>query len=161
MKKGLMAVLACLLLTGCGEKAVFETLGDVQHDSEQVMAMAQMQLSVPEDAAAQTFGDGTLYECEGYTLFVQTFSSGDLQRTVKTLSGFSTDKLTVLETQVGEVMRYEWVWTAAAEDGDMLCRATVLDDGKYHYCVTALAPAKEAGSLNSSWNQLFGSFALE
>lgn len=162
MRKCWIIAVLCMLLAGCGSKEVFETLGNVQHENSELPAMAAVSLQLPEEAAAEAFGsgEGTLYECEGYTLVLQTVASGDFARTVQTLSGFQPEKLTILESKVGQAQRYDWVWTAAGEDGDVLCRATVLDDGKYHYCLTAVADAREAGNLTAHWNELFGSFCL-
>lgn len=162
MKKLLLLLLLCPMLAGCSAADVFETLGPVQHQQDYTPVMANVQLSLPESAAAQTFGGGTdtMYDCEGYTLVMQTFSSGDFTGTVRSLSGFSPEKLTVMESRAGEVKRYDWVWTAAGEEGDMICRASVLDDGNYHYCLYTLAPAQSAGALTEEWNALFASFCL-
>lgn len=162
MKKSWILLVLCLFLTGCGSAEVFETLGNVKHEGGGTAVMAPVSLKLPEQAAAEAFSgeEGTLYECEGYTLVLQTVAAGDFARTVKALSGFQPEKLTILESRTGQAKRYDWVWTAAGEDGDMLCRATVLDDGKYHYCLSAVADAKEAGSLTAHWNELFGSFCL-
>jgi hypothetical protein len=47
------------------------------------------------------------------------------------------------------------------ESGQLVCRAAVLDDGNYHYCLTAVAPAANAGELSEQWNALFASLRLE
>ena len=125
-------------------------------------AMASVRLVLPETAAKQTFGDDsdTVYECETYTLVLQTLLAGDLRATVRTLSGFYPDKLTVMESQQGQGKRYDWVWSAAGESGELVCRAAVLDDGNYHYCIYTIAQAEEAGTLAEEWNKLFASFCL-
>ncbi len=164
MKKRLsIFVLLCVLLTGCSAAETFETLGLVQHQPEAAPIMATVQLSLPESAAAAAFGDGdnSVYDCDGYTVMLQTRSSGDFRGTVQSLSGFSPEKLTVVETQVGKTRRYDWAWTAAGEEGDVICRASVLDDGNYHYCLTSITSAQNAGRLSEEWNQLFASFTLE
>ena len=162
MKKIVGVLLCSLLMTGCQATQTFETLGPVQHQMEAAPAIAEVLLSLPETADTAVFqnqGD-TLYYCEGYTLSVQTFASGDMVATIKALSGFSPEKLTVMETAAGAHKRYDWVWTATGEGGDVLCRSAVLDDGSYHYCVTAMAPAQQAGELTAEWNTLFRSFDL-
>ncbi len=164
MKKRLsIFLLFCVLLTGCSTTETFETLGPIQHQPEAAPAMASVQLALPESAAVEAFGGGSesVYDCDSYTLVLQTFLSGDLHSTVKSLSGFSPENLTVMESGFGEVMRYDWVWTAAGESGDMICRASVLDDGNYHYCISTLASAQDAGVLATEWNKLFSSFSLE
>lgn len=162
MKKILLLILVVFVMTGCSAAETFETLGQIQHQQDALPTMASIQLSLPESAAEQTFGGGsdTVYECEGYTLVLQTLVAGDFDRTVRTLSGFSPEKLTVMESMMEQGKRYDWVWTAAGESGDLVCRASVLDDGNYHYCIYTLAPAQSAGTLAEEWNTLFSSFCL-
>lgn len=162
MKKLCVIVGLCFLLSGCAAAETFETLGQIQHQQNVAPVMGTVQLSLPQSAQAETLSNGTdtLYDCDGYSLMLQTLQSGDLSRTVKTLSGFSIEKVMVVESKAGENMRYEWVWTAAGEGGDVLCRATVLDDGNYHYCLCAMSAAEKAGSLQTVWSELFQSFTL-
>lgn len=161
MKKLLLLVLLSAILTGCSAAPTFETLGQIQHQPEAAPMAADVQLALPASAALEVFG-GTdkVYECDGYTLVLQTRASGDLSATVRSLSGFLPEKLTVMESAAENVRRYDWVWTAAGEGGDLICRASVLDDGNYHYCVYTMAPAQAAGKLTEEWNGLFASFRL-
>lgn len=162
MKKLCVMLGMCLLLTGCAATEVFETLGQIPHEANVSPAMGSIQLVLPDDAAVATLSNNgdKLYECDGYTLMLQTLSSGDIQKTVENISGFSAEDLTVMESRVGGNKRYEWVWTAAGEGGDVLCRATILDDGNYHYCLCAMAPAENMGTLQEKWNDVFRSFQL-
>lgn len=162
MKNIFLFFLVGLLMTGCSAADTFETLGPIQHQPDALPTMASVQLSLPESASEQTFGGSpdTVYECAGYTLVLQTLAAGDFNRTVRTLSGFSPEKLTVMESTMEQGKRYDWVWTAVGESGDLVCRASVLDDGNYHYCIYTLAPAQSAGTLAEEWNTLFASFCL-
>lgn len=164
MRKWLWCLLLVCLLAGCGSAETFETLGQVQHQSDGEAALRQVVLTLPEDAAlsaSDTDQGFTMYDCADYTILMQTFSSGDMTSTIRALTGFSSEKLTVLESACGDHARYDWVWTAVAEEGDLVCRGTVLDDGDYHYCLCVMAEADEAGELTSQWNALFGSFCLD
>ncbi len=163
MKKCCFLIVLSLLLTGCGAVPTFETLGTIEHQSATTPSVAQVMVELPEDAAQDVFQSEqeTLYSCEDYTISMRTMVSGDLQSTIKTLSGYSPDKLTVMESASGQTSRYDWVWTAVGEDGDMIGRGAVLDDGSYHYCLCVMAQADLAGSLSQEWNELFGSFRLE
>ncbi len=162
MKKIWIWLLITVLLTGCSAGGSYETLGTVPQEKPPA-PMAKVTLALPEEAAENVWQteEGTFYDCQGYTLSLQTFASGDLPKTVQTLSGFRPDKLTVLESGETGCRRYDWVWIAAGADGDVLCRAAVIDDGNYHYCLSAMALAGEAGDLTETWNGLFGSFRLE
>ena len=164
MKKWLVIVILLSLLTGCGATDTFETLGDVPHLNPGTPEMREVILKIPAEAviaASDTVEGISLYECGGYTILLQTFSSGDMRSTIQTLTGFSPEKLTLMESVCGDHTRLDWVWTAGAEEGDMVCRGTLLDDGNYHYCLCAMAEANEAEQLSEQWNALFGSFCLE
>lgn len=162
MKRFVCLVCVMLLLTGCAVAQTFETVSD---DLVQpVMAqMREVVVTLPDHAAVAVMNEedgGKLYLCDGYTLTLQTMVSGDMDTTVRTLSGFSPDSLTILKTQTDGVERNEWVWSAVGEGGDQLCRAVVLDDGAYHYCMTVMADAASAGSLEAEWDAVFECFGL-
>ena len=162
MKKLILVLLCSFLMTGCQATQTFETLGQVQHEMDVAPAMAEVYLSLPETADTAVFQEqgNTLYHCDGYTLTVQTFASGDMVATIKSLSGFSPERLTVLETAAGEHQRYDWVWTATGEGGDVLCRAAVLDDGNYHYVLTSSVEEDQALTHSEALQGIFRSFQL-
>jgi len=161
MKKLCVFLLLCLLLTGCSARETFETIDDV-HGEQPLAAPREVVLTLPENAAAQAIQSdyGQLYFCDGYEITLQTVPAGNLDATLRKLTGFGSDGLTVVETGLTENARYECVWTAAGEGGDMVGRAVVLDDGQYHYCLTAMAGADKAGRLRETWQSLFDSFTL-
>lgn len=164
MKKCCVILAVILLLTGCGAAETFETLGNVAHVSSTEPALRQVLLTVPDDAAleaSETDTGVTVYSCDGYTMLLQSFASGNMAATIKALSGFAPEQLTMLESRCGDHDRYDWVWTAVSEEGEVVCRGTVLDDGDYHYALCVMAPSEEAGRLQSQWNALFSSFCLE
>ncbi len=162
MKKLLMILLVAVMLTGCAAVETFETLGPISHQGDAAAVMAQTSLSLPEDAALAVFENGTdkLYVCDDYTIVTQTLPAGDVNATVTALCGYGSDALTIVESAAGEASRYDWVWTAASDDGDLVCRAAVLDDGSYHYCLCVMAPAASFGQLADVWNGLFSSFGF-
>ena len=151
-----------LFLTGCSAQQTFETLLD-GYDVPALAQMEQVQVSLPEEASVMTMdaGDtGKLYLCDGYTVTVQTMLSGDLQQTLQDTTGFGPAQLKLMETRTQEAVRYDCVWSAAGEGGDQIGRAAVLDDGSYHYVVTAMADASVSGELTKAWNDLFRSIKL-
>lgn len=161
MKK-LMAIVLCgLLLSGCSQ-TVFETMGPVDHVSATVAPTRQVTLQLPESAAVLTVnGSDTMYICDGFSMAVQTLSGGDVDGTIRAVSGFTKEQMTVMETVCGDHRRFDFVWTAAGELGDLVCRAAVIDDGSYHYCLTAMVDAGDAAAVTEEWNRTFGSFCLE
>ena len=132
MKKWIWILVLGVCLTGC-EAEVFETMGNVVHVGQMDAPLGQVILQLPENASILTAtGKDTLYDCGDYTISLQTVPAGDFTATVRMLCGYDPDRLTMLQSQCGDHSRYDWVWVAAGENGDVLCRAAVLDDGNYH-----------------------------
>ena len=160
MKKFVCIISVCLLLTGCSAKETFEVISDgyEPHTAEP----RQVICALPDDATAQTIQSdyGQLYFCDGYEIALQTMPSGDVDKTLRELTGFGKDDITVIQTGTENSARYDFVWTAAGEGGDMVGRAAVLDDGNYHYCMTVMASQENAAKLRQTWKSLFESFIL-
>lgn len=161
MKKMGVLIFLAALLCGCGSQETFETVGDelVLQASAQPR---EILLSLPEETllpAMETDGR-TLYLCNGYDVAVQTFAGGDLDATVREVSGFGSEELTIMETAEGEYRCYEFVWTAATDLGEQVCRAMILDDGSYHYVLSAATAADRAQEYQEIWNGLFETFGL-
>ena len=160
MKKLSILCVLLLLLSGCGGKGAFETVEDVYAPMAETPKKISVQL--PSSAAVTTVAGsaGTLYLCDGFTLSVETLTGGDLQKTVKSVTGFSFDRLTVMEREKDGITAYRCVWTAAGEGGDQVARSLILDDGVFHYAVTVMAPAENGASLESAWQDIFSSVTL-
>lgn len=163
LKRTLLLIGMLVLLSGCGAVETFETVAD--DVVEPVMAqMGSIKLELPEDASLTVMGrqDGDkIYLCDGYALAVQTLQAGDLEQTIRVVSGFGPDQVTILKTQTQQIQRYDLVWSAAGEGGDQLCRGTILDDGSFHYTLTAMGDAQGAGELEQQWDLIFDSFRLD
>lgn len=159
MKKLCVLLAMMLLLTGCAAAETFETIADV-YGEQSLPEPKQVVLAIPEDAQAVAGSNGILYLCDGYEITVETLSAGDINATLRQLTGFESDEMTVMETSQMGLNRYECVWTAAGEGGDMVGRAVILDDGNYHYCMTVMATETDASRLRDTWKALFDSFTL-
>ena len=162
MRKWLIFMGICLVLSGCGRVETFETVDDDL--LKPVMAEAgEIRLQLPDSASGQCILSseaGKLYFCDGFTVTVQTLQRGDLSRTCSTLCGFSAEEVSMVQTFEKGFHRWDWVWTAAGEGGDAVGRAAVLDDGVYHYCVSVMAEAGEAGARETQWSALMGSIEV-
>ncbi len=161
MKTVLMFVLCLCMFTGCGGEETMETIADEM--VEPAMAqIRQIMVSLPEEAASPTVQDdgGKLYQCDGYEILLQTLDGGDLDATIQSISGYSRDSLTVIETAQGEFTRYEFVWASAGETGERIGRAVILDDGSYHYGVSLLADPEKTAECGQIWDILFASVTL-
>ena len=159
--KIVLLVLLAVLMTGCGKTEVYETVND-----EMVQSVSAQPREILFDLAqepvmpAMESDSGTLYLCGDFDVLVHTCQSGDLQNTVREVSGFLPEELTVIQTGNGEVDRYEFVWTSATDLGQQIGRATVLDDGAYHYILSATVDAELIEEYQEIWNGIFESFQL-
>lgn len=160
MKIIVWIAIVCVLLTGCGAET-FETLGDIAHVASTEPPLREILLAFPDSATVLTAsGPDCLYTCENYTMSLQMLPAGDTRSTIVSLCGYKPEQLTVLESSTGQFKRYDWVWTAAGENADVICRAALIDDGNYHYSLCVSAVASDAGLLTEAWNALFASFTL-
>ena len=158
MKRWLWMMALAVLLCGCKAEETLETVSD----EWMVPAMAQpreISVRLPENTVLPVMEqDGSkLYMGQDYEIMVETLVSGDLNDTIRTISGFEKEQLTILETNQADTDRYDFVWTTAGERGERLGRAVILDDGNYHYCMTALRDAEESTVV---WQDVFSSFNL-
>lgn len=151
-----------LMLTGCGAAETYETVND-----EPVVAQAaeprEMQFWLAQDPVlpAMESEEGTLYLCGDYDVMAQTMPSGDLSRSIYQVSGFKPEELTLIQTESGDIDKYEFVWTGASESGQRIGRATLLDDGDYHYVLSATVDAELMEEYQEVWNGIFESFELD
>lgn len=158
MKRWLCCLLPVLMLCGCGAEETLETVAD----EWMVPAMAQpreVTLRLPEDLTMPVLeeADRKMYLGEDYEILVETMASGDLDATLRSLTGYTADRLTVIRTRQGDADRYDFVWTAAGEQGERLGRGAILDDGNYHYCLSVLRDADEKIVV---WHDVIESFSL-
>lgn len=158
VKRWLCILLPVLLLCGCRAEETLETVSD----EWLVPAMAQpreVALRLPENMAMPVLEQEgrKLYLGENYEIMLETMASGDLESSIRSLTGYDSSRLTVIRTQQGEDDRYDFVWTTAGEQGERLGRGAILDDGDYHYCLSVLRSPEEALVV---WQDVFQSFSL-
>lgn len=160
MKIIVVILILGMLLGGCAVPT-FETLDDVLVNPDPAVP-AVVLLELPEDAAVPVMeGEtGKLYFCDGYEILVETFSSGNLSSTLRTLTGFSQEEINPIKTTRCGVACYEGAWSAAGEAGDQVGRVLVLDDGDYHYCITILSAAENGAESMAAWQEILDSVAL-
>lgn len=162
MKIFLCMILALVLLTGCQQPKDFETMSD-SFAQPDVPQPKEVFLNLPEDAAKAVLEDpgaGTLYLCDDYSVAVQTLPAGNLDATLREVTGYGREKIQLWEKKEGDNSRYVCVWTAAGEGGDQMGKTTILDDGDYHYVLSLMTAAENAGELTETWQQLMDSFNI-
>lgn len=160
MKWIVILLASAMLLGGCSAAESFETMKDV-YGEQSLPEKQQVSYTLPGDASTQAIQSdyGQLYFCDGYEITMQTFSSGNLDATLRELTGFGRADLSVIKTG-SDTARYECVWTAAGEDGNVVGRTVILDDGNFHYCMTVMADEDNVLQLKDAWQALFDSFIL-
>lgn len=163
MKKMLGILALMVLLAGCSQPETLETVTDQVEQPERGTKMHAM-FQMPPDAVQDTMTDaenGKVYICTDYVLTANTTESGDLNQTVLETTGYTTEQLYMIETMQGDAKRYSLVWTSASETGQQVGRCVILDDGSYHYVLSAMADAEKAGELSQEqWLDIFSSFQL-
>ena len=160
MKKAVVCFLLMLILTGCSMQT-FETVDD-GNDITVMAEPATLLIDLPENASALTMqgSSGSLYFCDDYDIAVEILPSGNLDGTLQTLTGFDRQDLELMQTLRCGVDCYEGVWSAAGEAGDCIARFLILDDGCFHYCVSMMTMADNAGACAEEWNVILSSVAL-
>ncbi len=161
MKKLCLAAVLVLMLTGCAEPESFETISDL-YVEPQLQPAQQTSLLLGQESVniEQEAGTDRIYLCDDFCVMVQTFSAGDLDATIRSITGYSKENLTVLEHRENGITNYECVWVSAGEGGDQVGRMLILDDGSHHYALSVMADADMAGELTPVWELLFDSFAI-
>lgn len=161
MKKLWILILALLLLSGCAAEETFETVSD-EYAVPASAVVYDVNLALPDTAAKQTIQQDTdvLYICDGYLLTIQKMDGGDLARTVKRVTGFDKDALTMIQTDNRGITNWHCAWTTTGESGHQVCRAVILDDGTYHHVVTVMADHTVAGELAQEWQEVLGTVTL-
>lgn len=161
MRKCMLLLLMCLVLPGCAARETFETVAD---DIVQPVAAEprEVMLTLPPEAvvpASQT-ENGEIYLCDGFEITLQTLSAGDLNETVRSISGFAREDLTIIESGAGDYTRYDLVWSCAGENSHRLGKAAILDDGNYHYVLSILADESRVEEYQGTWQEMLDSYAL-
>lgn len=162
MKKILCLVLLALLLAGCGAEPTFETIGDLQVQTASAPAQ-QIFLDLPKNAKLETMGaqgQDKLYLCDGFTVSVQTLEAGDLDRTLRSATGYGKEELTLMQTGAADSKIYRCVWAAAGEGQTQVGKTCIVDDGSYHYVLTVMVPEEDAGRLNEQVQSVLDSFQV-
>ena len=162
MRKIWLIPVCVLLLAGCGKKQTLETVSD-EYVVSTAAVMQNVIVEIPPELAVPALQDteaGELYLCDDYSLAVQTVEAGDLAETIRDATGMERETLQIQQTRQGDAVRYQWVWSANGENGIQVGRGCILDDGKYHYVLTALADEEAAKRVQPVWQELFASFRL-
>lgn len=157
MKKICVLMLLMVFLCGCRAEPTWETVEDII-PQEVMPAAQQLYVPLPDNASQPTLQEessGELYLCDGYTLTKQITESGDIPGTVQSICGMDSEKIQLMKTIQDGQDRYDFVWTAAGEDGLQLGRACILDDGTYHYIVSTMASEEDAVNVREQWQDIF------
>jgi len=162
MRKWIVSVMLVLaaVFSGCSAE-VFEPMLDVYNSGEQGTPL-KMQIELPDDAAFCVMsGDtGTLYYGEHYEVSVETYPSGNISQTLYNVTGHKMEELTVMEIPVAQGNSYRCGWSAANDEGEQIGQCIIIDDGRFHYCLSVLADAEEADALRPVIRTVLNSYSF-
>ena len=161
MRKLCLAAMVALMLTGCGKPENFETMSD-QYEIPEAAQPQQTSMLLDREAVSvsRENGESKIFICDDFCAMVETFMAGDLDATIRSVTGYTKENLTVIERTTDGITSYECVWASAGEGGDQVGRVLILDDGDHHYVLSVMADAEKAGQLTETWQLLFDSFAI-
>lgn len=163
----LWVLCAVIALCGCSraEQPVWETVSDAYllpvHAAPTYDASIQLDGSTPLAEVFSDLSSRVYSDAEGrYEVAVETRTADSLAQLVREMTGFSLDQLDVLQRQQDGMQRYDMAWSAVSEDGNVSCRAAVLDDGLFYYVLTAQIPQEFSAQCRSEVEAVFQSFCL-
>lgn len=164
MKKWMVGVILLLsvVLCGCSNVKTFEVISDNIVDFPSPTP-AKVHLRLPDDATLSVMNgsDGQSYEGDHYQIIVQTYPSEDLSQTLQLITGYSKNQLNVMEVTEDNLNKYLCAWSAVSEEGELVGRCAVLDDGRYHYCLSVLVDAQMSGEIREDIDAIFADYSLE
>lgn len=162
LRKLVPVLLALLMFTGCGAEPTMEMVADVWAEPA-LPEPGSIHVALPGETALPVIesDSGRIYLCNDYEVYLETMESGDLPETVRTMSGFSPEEVTMVSTSQDGMDRHEFVWASVGETGDWLGRGVVLDDGNYHYTMTVLRSAESVETSQVVWDGVFNSFRID
>ena len=163
MKKWIlgMVLLFGVFFCGCNGAESFEVLGD-EIGEFPVAEPAKVELKIPEDGTLDVMSgsDWQYYEGEHYQIILQTYPSGNLSQTLQNITGYNKDNLSVMEISGEGIDKFLCAWSAVSEEGELVGRCTVLDDGVYHYCLSVLVDAEVSGEIRDAVDAVFATYSL-
>ena len=151
-----------MLFTSCSKTTDFETVSDV-YDLPVSSEKWEVTLTLPEGASEAAMESGTggkFYLCDGFSVSVSTLNGGDVQRSIRELTGFEKSALTVMQTDIGGVRRYTFTWCSLGEGTEQVCKAVMLDDGNNHHAVSVMCDYEIAGELKQKMDAVLKSVKL-
>lgn len=162
MKKRFCLLLLPLLLLGCAQPENLETVSDV-HLVPTLPQPQPVWFWLPEGAAVDadlSAEEGTLYLCEEFTAASLTLPGGDLERTLREVTGYALSRLEPISRKDPLGTRWECAWASLGEEGELIARTLILDDGAYHYTLTLQARAEKGAAVAPTWQEIFRTFTL-
>ena len=164
MKRWIVGVMLLLsaALCGCSNAETFEVISDSVVDYP-TATPGKVQLKLPDDAALSVMNgsNGQSYEGDYYQIIVQTYPSGDLNQTLQLITGYGKNNLNVIEVSDDNLNKYLCAWSSVSEEGEVVGKCAVLDDGRYHYCLAVLVDAQMSAEVREDIDVLFANYSLE
>lgn len=164
---GLLAALLTVGLCGCtaAQQAAYEVVDDAAPTGVLADAAYTIRITPPDGSIpvqTGTAGCEAYGQIDGeYEIVAQTVMADSLDTAVYALSGFRQPQLQVIALERDGMQAYQFAWCTAAEQGQMICRATVCQDGDYYYALCVSVLEGMAAEYNDCVNEVFASFELD
>ena len=118
----------------------------------------------PSDAVLASSSDegrSAVFLHEDYTLIQEVFAANSLDAALLRVTGRPADELEVLRVCSFPQEEYRFAWTAAGENGDLACSATLFSDGAYYYALSVVCDAAHEKEYRTTFSDLLASAELE
>ena len=165
MKK--MVFLMVLLLSLCGcSKPAWETVEDVLPPVPVGLWTEEayvIQIDMPEETQLteeeQTW---KIYSTDqgDFEIETRTFLAASASEAVKTISGYSEEELTILQTSRFDLPEYRFAWVTQTEQGSKLCRADLVMNGTECYAVICSVNETAGNAYEDQIRYVFSTFGL-
>lgn len=152
----------CVLLSGCSRAVVWEQVTDTE-PAEQVAFWQEeayaLTVAVPPELRMV---ESNFYETENgaWQVEIQTFLASDLGSAVRRLSGFETDRLTILQTSRFGLPEYRFAWYSQTAEGGRNYRADLVMDKTVCYAVVSSCSETVGNEYEQQIRQVFASVGL-
>ena len=165
MKKIACLLLIVLLLSGCSRPA-WETVEDEMPEVPAAQWLDEtytIEIGVPADTELlESKEDWKVYSTQNGEFEVETrkFLASGLGDAVKTLTGYSQEQLTIMETSRFDLPEYQFVWVTQTQQGSRLCRADLVMDGADCYAVVCSTLEQVGTAYEPQVRQAISTFGL-
>ena len=166
MKRFCFLIGLVILLSGCGSRAVWETVEDPLPTTEVSSWLEEaytIQIGVPErmDLLAEQEGCSLYSNADGsFEVETRVFLTAGLADAVQKLSGYKLEELNLLETTRFDLPEYQFSWVSQTERGLMISRADLVLEEQCCYAVICSSLESVGNDYDGQVREVLATFGL-